>query len=796
MPLVDLGNGVLYEATTAGSGTGNYDSFLRLAANGTEEGYNTDFSQQLDNKDGIWTHDLLISNLAVITVNDVTYYEIRLDLNEIQSGTNPNISLNELQIYYGAPAGEDADFSALTNVFDLSGSLALVDTNHGSGTDDYRFLIPTSLFPAGAQYLTLYADFSGSDDGFEEFRVKSNEFTPLPDIGVLKVTNGVDDECRTVLAGEDVTWTYTVENNGNIALSNVTVRDDAGTPDVETDDFFADYVSGDTNSNGFLDVDETWTFSASGIATDGEYANVATVSGDWAFGGQTGSVSAIEEDCYEGVTPEIDIVKLTNGLGTCPTILIGENVTWTYTVTNPGDIALSDISVVDDNGTVDTSDDFTATAVLANGYNVGDSNLNGLLDGVEEWQFTYSGIAIGTAYVNVATASGTATDGFQNSTTVTDTGESCYDGADPSIDIVKMTNGTDDLCPVLTEGTVVTWTYVVTNTGNIALSDIVVRDDNGTAEDTDDIIATLVSGDLDNDSMLDIDEIWTFSANGIVQEGHYENVATVSGTATDDVDNTATVTASEDDCYVGVTGPGVRTPGFWSNWTDFWDGDLSVPTQASQDCFADYDLLRIDSNGDGTIDGNDSGWSMHNGQLGLLIGDYDRNGIADPDEDVIFISLTDALNLINANNKQMSDGVVKIGRDVVASWLNYLAGNPIGTVDATDGDYSPREAIDDAIDYLQIFGDKNNSGSTGNLSNPLEIFDCYSAGHTAVRTSGAFWTSDFPGGSTSGATIHDSLDEYNNFGTVDGVGYAHDCDQQQFLTAMSAFSVNGDLLVC
>ena len=49
----------------------------------------------------------------------------------------------------------------------------------------------------------------------------------------------------------------------------------------------------------------------------------------------------------------------------------------------------------------------------------------------------------------------------------------------------------------------------------------------------------------------------------------------------------------------------------------------------------------------------------------------------------------------------MSDGVIKIGRDVVATWLNFLAGNPIG--DASDTG-SPQHFIDDAIDYLQIFG--------------------------------------------------------------------------------------------
>ena len=229
---------------------------------------------------------------------------------------------------------------------------------------------------------------------------------------------------------------------------------------------------------------------------------------------------------------------------------------------------------------------------------------------------------------------------------------------------------------------------------------------------------------------------------------------------------------------------GVRTPGFWQNPNNggqFWDGIPDNEKNAGDDCFPLGDLLyAVDSTNDGTTDATP----------GLLIGDYNMNGIRDAGEDVIFISLTDAQSLINANNKQMSDGVVKIGRDTVATWLNYLAGNPIGEV-ADDGLYSPMEAIDDAIDYLQIFGDANAS-----CVNFGELFDTYSALHKKVTTSSDFWTLDFPGGENSGADIHGALDEYNNFGTVDGIGYAHDCDTEQFLTKMTAYSVNGDLIMC
>jgi hypothetical protein len=664
---VDLGSGVLMETSDINAGTGNYDSFLRIQNTGEEQGFNTDTSQQLDNKDGIFTHSLLIANLDVVTINGVDYYQIRLDLNEVNSSTGPNISLDELQLYYGDAANSFSDLASLTQVFDLSGSLALVDHNSGSGTDDYFFNIPVSLF-AGADtgdYLTLYADFSGADGGFEEFRALSSEFVPQPEINIVKETNGTDNTCPNILTGEDVTWTYTVTNPGNIALSNVVVTDDNGTPGDTTDDFTANYVSGDTDNDGKLDTNETWIFSYTGAAGTGEYTNIASVTADWAFGESSGSVGPVSEsDCYFGANPDLTIVKLTDGTDNqCPVLSVGESVTWTYNVTNSGNIGFADgdFTVTDDSGTPgDNTDDFSPDQVLSGGFNV---------------------------------------------------------------------------------------------------------------------------GDLDTDGILDPGETWQYSATGTVVAGEYENTATVSADFTDDVGNSTTVTNSESDCYTGVQGC-VRTPGFWQNPNNggqFWDGIAGNEKNAGQEHFPTGELLyAVDSNHNGSIGAGDV--------AGLLIGDYNMNGLTDAGEDTLFISYNDARALINANNKQMADGVVKIGRDLVATWLNYLSGAGIGTVDSGDGAYSPKEAINDAINYLQIFGDSNASNAASS-----ETFDTYSSSHHKVDTSSAFWNNNYPGGSVSGATIHSDLDGYNNTGTIDGIAYASSCDNEQLLTQLSGFSVNGHL---
>jgi uncharacterized repeat protein (TIGR01451 family) len=89
-----------------------------------------------------------------------------------------------------------------------------------------------------------------------------------------KLVNSVEAPQPTgplLLAGSAVTWTYIVENAGNIPIKTLTVTDNKGVKPV--------FVSGDANSNTDLDPGEVWTFRATGTAIAGQYTNVATVNG-------------------------------------------------------------------------------------------------------------------------------------------------------------------------------------------------------------------------------------------------------------------------------------------------------------------------------------------------------------------------------------------------------------------------------------------------------------------------------------------------------------------------------------
>ena len=313
----------------------------------------------------------------------------------------------------------------------------------------------------------------------------------------------------------------------------------------------------------------------------------------------------------------------------------------------------------------------------------------------------------------------------------------------------------------------------VDNTGNVDLTNVKITDVNTTLGEPGTTItlfengmlnAALVgpansnlalSGDTGNDGILGVDEVWTLTYTQGFDFGQHVNTAYVT-TAQQAADNDAAF-------YFGILqGPGVRTPGFWqglNNGALFWNG-VQGDSKTGAGFTENGDLL-IYGNTNGTVDSNGDGVVGGPLDKGLLIGDYNLNGKTDAGEDTLWISFKDATQLIDASQKTMAgDGVQTLGRDVVATWLNYLAGNGIG--DASDIE-SPRHFIDDAVDWLQTFGDANN-GSGGNTVNPMENFDRYSSTHTAVKTSSAFWNAPQGDIDHSASTLHSVLDNYNNTG--------------------------------
>src|SRR5262249_32603181 len=135
----------------------------------------------------------------------------------------------------------------------------------------------------------------------------------------------------------------------------------------------------------------------------------------------------------------------------------GSPVTWSYLVTNTGNVPLNSIAVSDD----------VLGAITCPGTSLAPG---------ESMTCTATGTAAAGQYENNGTVTAVPTSGG----TVTDTDPSHYFGSAAGIDIEKDTNGESaELAPgpFIPVGGPVTWTYVVTNTGNSPLANVVVTDD-------------------------------------------------------------------------------------------------------------------------------------------------------------------------------------------------------------------------------------------------------------------------------------------------------------------------------
>ncbi|MDB5425721.1 MAG: thrombospondin [Phenylobacterium sp.] len=256
----------------------------------------------------------------------------------------------------------------------------------------------------------------------------------------------------------------------------------------------------------------------------------------------------------------------------------------------------------------------------------------------------------------------------------------------------------------------------------------------------------------------------------------YMGVAGFGYTVSDGHGGTATATV---DINVSLPGAGVRAASFWAGAGKvYWDGATDAASDKHAPVYDNYPKAEltymVDSNGDGSVDSKKF----------LLIGDFNKNGVADNGEHTYLISSANAEALLNATSSQLADGRFVVGKDLVTGWLNYLSENPVGAPGTAN---TPAWFIKEGVDWLSnVSGTvKTLSGGvqtdTGGMSNGAFV------GGGAVGSSAAGWTAGYNLDGVSGiqqagkdiyagVQIHTALDDYNAHGTIGGSIWASDAD--------------------
>ena len=226
----------------------------------------------------------------------------------------------------------------------------------------------------GGLRLALANELTGGRPWLGEFHLVAIYSRALsPSIAIEKTADPT-----MIVAGDPVTYTYTVANQGDDPLSDVAVSDDRCSPVSDPTE-----ISG--NGDDVLDLGEVWGYTCT-MTLDQDTTNIATVTATDPLSQTVGNSDAAFVDV---IHPGIAIAKLPD----TQVVVSGTEAVFTITVTNTGDVTLDNVTVTDvlasscdaDLGSLGVRDsdtytctaagveaDFTNTATVTGGPPVGD----------------------------------------------------------------------------------------------------------------------------------------------------------------------------------------------------------------------------------------------------------------------------------------------------------------------------------------------------------------------------------------------------------------------------------------
>ena len=541
--------------------------------------------------------DVITYTYTVTNTGDVTVFDVSVN----ESAANfTGTGILPTPVYVSGGTDEDGDAD-------------LEDMVVGAGTIVYSATYAITQDDIDAGVVTNQATADGTDplggpvtdDSDDPADVTSDDdptntpIAQLPELSIIKTSSldlGVDG---VVSVGDVITYTYTVTNTGDVTVFDVSVNESAanftGTGVLPT----PVYVSGGTDEDGDADLEDmivgagTIVYSATyaitqddinaGVVTNQATADGTDPNGDPVTDDSDDPADGTSNDDPTDTTipqnPELSITKTSSlDLGVDGVVSVGDVITYTYTVTNTGDVTVFDVSVNE------SAANFTGTGVLPTPVYVsggtdedGDADYDDMIVGLgtivysATYAITQDDIDAGVV-TNQATADGTdplggpVTDDSDDPADVTsdDDPTDTTIPQDPSLAITKTSSLDLGVDGVVSVGDVITYTYTVTNTGDVTVFDVSVNESAANFTGTG-ILPTpvYVSGGTDEDGDADLEDM-VVGAGTIVYSATYAitqddidagvvtNQATADGTdplggpVTDDSDDPADVTSDDD----------------------------------------------------------------------------------------------------------------------------------------------------------------------------------------------------------------------------------------------------------
>lgn len=264
----------------------------------------------------------------------------------------------QVDVYWAHRAREGTDTARLVISDNGGGS-----TNYGNfSTSTAAWVVRSATHVASSTATTLSMAFTAVSTGSGNISI--GNFLDTVEVCQTYVTldktelSRTDtDSSTTDTAGDIVTYQYAISNptGNNRSLGTVSVTDDKlGTFSVVTP------LSGDTNTNGFLDPGETWITTATHTLTQADI-NTGTLTNIAYASGSTGTNTLRSVNDQVTITfstiPQLAVVKAASLVKAPGNILpgvaqAGDTIYYTYAVTNTGNLTFNNVEIADvHNGT-------------------------------------------------------------------------------------------------------------------------------------------------------------------------------------------------------------------------------------------------------------------------------------------------------------------------------------------------------------------------------------------------------------------------------------------------------------
>ncbi|MGY6741892.1 MAG: COG1361 S-layer family protein, partial [Cecembia sp.] len=403
------------------------------------------------------------NNTSSVTVSPVLVPVADLSVTKVVNDPTPNVGGTVIFTVTVANAGPDPATGVLVNDLLPNGfSFVNASTSSGSynsgtgiwnvgniavgGSETLEITVTVNEPAAGISY-TNTATIASSDQADSDITNNEDSATVVPVVITGISLDKTADPLSYSAVGEVITYTFTVQNTGNVTLSDVSISDPLTGLSAISPVSIASLAPGATEI-----FTATYTITQTDI-DNGSVTNTATVNAEDPNG------AAISDTDSETITAaQTATISLSKSASPGTYSVVGEVITYTFTVQNTGNVTLSDVSI---------SDPLTGLSAIS------PATIASLAPGATEiFTATYT---ITQADIDNGSVANTATVNAEdpNGAAISDTNSETINAAQTATLTLDKSASSATYSAV---GEVITYTFTVENTGNVTLTDVSISD--------------------------------------------------------------------------------------------------------------------------------------------------------------------------------------------------------------------------------------------------------------------------------------------------------------------------------